>query len=391
MEANQCVGIKSDGVRCSKNAVRNGTRCSVHNNSVRLNGPNALALKELSYIQKKKRIELLSEWQALIMAARNDAIRVNELCGDRDYELNKLMIEFQRERTLLVRQHNAEIVRTGIDPDAEARQRANENRERLDQIRQDRDVARAAARVWGFNNPNDIHQEHVHVQQVFAPVQQPLAALARDDQNLHRSVVVSMVKETIETVLKIPVPQEYRWNVVTTSKTLSDIVTLCKLSPKAVWQFSSKYCDSESIYNLGFGIYGRVMDSVWQFVLHSENKDDLIKIVKSELEDNIGTCAQGNLSRLCNILSGYLDGVGSQESPSEMLGRELSKIMDIEDIQTRLDKAFDLFSRVKLDNNEWTDWLEPLLENGGATSYSIEQVRNDSGNVIALIAVANHG
>jgi hypothetical protein len=141
---------------------------------------------------------------------------------------------------------------------------------------------------------------------------------------------------------------------------------------------------------MGEGIYGRLMDSVWQFVLHSENKDDLIKIVKSELEDNIGTCAQGNLSRLCNILSGYLDGIGSQEPVSEILGREFPKLMIIDGVQNRLDKAFELLSKLKVDNNEWNSWLEPLLENGAATVYSIEHVKNDSGIITMLKAVMNH-
>jgi hypothetical protein len=69
-----------------------------------------------------------------------------------------------------------------------------------------------------------------------------------------------------------------------------------------------------------------VLDGLWQYIKHSEHKKDLCKILAAELKENVGQCLQGNLSRLCNVLAGYMEGVGSQESVAEILGRRFALI-----------------------------------------------------------------
>ena len=153
------------------------------------------------------------------------------------------------------------------------------------------------------------------------------------------------------------------------SKTPADIITLCKLTPKAAWQMQSKYCQDENIYEMGNGIYGKVLDGVLQFILKSPDKDDLCKILKQEMEDNIGMCAQGNLSRLCNILAGYMDGIGATESVAEILGRELPRLMEIKDPKQRIEQAVKIFKENNVPIKEWGSWMEPLSEDVNDLSY----------------------
>jgi hypothetical protein len=56
-----------------------------------------------------------------------------------------------------------------------------------------------------------------------------------------------------------------------------------------------------------FSVWNGTVTKSVSYSKHSPNNEDLKKILASELEDNIGMCQQGNLTRLCNILSGYLD------------------------------------------------------------------------------------
>ena len=192
-----------------------------------------------------------------------------------------------------------------------------------------------------------------------APVQ-PLGQFAQDRQNVHRTETVKMTTDTINRVLKIAVPVDYRWSPRHVSKTVGEIITECNLDPQTCVQFMNRYLAHEDIYNLGLGIYGRVMDGVWHFIKNSEHKADLCRILRSELKDNIGMCLQGNLTRICNVLAGYLDGVGSQETPAERLGREMPKLIEIEDEAKRMDAAKKLLTEVGLPENEWTAWLEAL-------------------------------
>ena len=193
-----------------------------------------------------------------------------------------------------------------------------------------------------------------------APPRGELEAFAMDRQNVHTTRTVQMTKDVVARVLKIAVPEEYRWNSRIVSKTPGEIITECRLSPNSVAQFVTRYLQNENIYEMGLGIFGKVLDGVWQYVRNSEHKDELCKILRQELQDNIGMCLQGNLTRLCNVLAGYMEGIGPQESPAERLGREMPKLMEIEDSEARMNTARGVLRDVGLPEDEWPPWLEAL-------------------------------
>ena len=188
-----------------------------------------------------------------------------------------------------------------------------------------------------------------------------LQQFVADNQNVHRAATVKMVTQTIEKVLKIEVPKAYRWNLRRLSKTPGCIITDCKLTIPAGMAMMEKYSKPDNIYELGNGIYGRVLDCVWQFISKSDDKESLCAILRSELQDNVGMCMQGNLSRLCNVLSGYLDDIKIAETPAERLGREFPKLMEIKDESERLRLARDILKEVELPVAEWSAWTDALV------------------------------
>ena len=157
-----------------------------------------------------------------------------------------------------------------------------------------------------------------------------LELFATDNQNVHTTVAVSQTKTIVASILEIHVPDDYKWNVYIISKTPGEIISNCHLGINAGRVMMDKYTLSDNIYEMGEGIYGKVLDGVWQYIKHSDHKTDLCKILATELKDNVGQCLQGNLSRLCNVLAGYMD-MGSQESLSEILGRRFALISTIEE------------------------------------------------------------
>lgn len=187
-----------------------------------------------------------------------------------------------------------------------------------------------------------------------------LAQFAADKQNIHTVQSVNMTKQVVQRVLNIPVPEEYRWNMNTVSKTVGEILMECRLNHVETVEMMNRYMASDDVYELGQGVYGKVLDGVWQYVRNSTDKADLSRILKQELKDNVGMCAQGNLTRLCNVLSGYMEGVGSYESPAERLGREFPSLMEIEDTQERIKRGQALLREVALPETEWSNWLSAL-------------------------------
>jgi hypothetical protein len=183
-----------------------------------------------------------------------------------------------------------------------------------------------------------------------------------DPQNVHTTEAVRQTKEIVAHVRKIPVPEGYRWNTRIVSKTIGEIIAECELNAHAAAQMFNQYVSTVAVYEIEEGIYGKVLDSVWQYVKASPDKQDLCKILKNEMTDNIGMCAQGNLSRICNILAGYMEGVGAQESLSERLGRMLPPLMTIEDVSERIRQACVILAENKVPASEWDTWMEPILE-----------------------------
>jgi hypothetical protein len=169
-------------------------------------------------------------------------------------------------------------------------------------------------------------------------------------------MVVNAVKTTISKVLEIPVPIEYRTE---TMKTLTEVIDQCQPSLKAVWQMTAKYCNNEEIYDMGPGIYAQVLNSVWQFIKSSEHGEDLKKILASELADCVGMCAQGNLSRICNVLSGYMEGLDVR-SNREILGDKLAELGQMGDVNQRIQLARAILHNMHIPETEWAPWLEAL-------------------------------
>lgn len=125
----------------------------------------------------------------------------------------------------------------------------------------------------------------------------------------------------------------------------------------------AKYCADDDIYDMGRGIYGRVLNSVWQYIKASPHKEDLKNILAVELKDNIGMCAQGNLSRLCNILSGYLDGVDAEaKSKNEIIGERFSALANIIDQQQRIEAGLHVLEELEVPAEERGQWMGALMD-----------------------------
>lgn len=195
---------------------------------------------------------------------------------------------------------------------------------------------------------------------VVPPPETDLAKFATDKQNIHTRQSVNMTKEVVQKVLSIPVPAEFRWNMNTISKTAGEILVDCKLNTAEMIEMMNRYIKDDDVYEMGNGIYGKVLDGVWQYIRNSPDKADLCKILKQELKDNIGMCAQGNLTRLCNVLSGYMDGIGVSESPAERVGRLLPLLMDIEDAGQRMTMGKQVLMESGMEEGMWGGWLEAL-------------------------------
>jgi hypothetical protein len=343
----QCCAIKADGNRCTTNVIDNNVRCATHRNVVQRKGNNETRRLELKYIHEKNvRViwqnnpihTVVGDARTLVIATRQRLFREEKV---------RYNIQINDLENIIA----AELAQNGfVNPDTEILIRAAElRRQRQERIMQVRRAWRERLEANHRFNPNAVFIDARPVPE------RNLAAIAQDRQNVHTEQVVAKIKKMVEIILKIPVPAEY-----VGLKTSGEIILECNLSKRSAWQMMAKYCQDEDIYDLGQGIYGKVLNSVWQYIKASPDAADLKKILASEMEDNVGMCAQGNLSRLCNILSGYIDGINPDtKSRSEILGELLAPLMDL-DLETRLSRARAILDQHNVDAEERLAWLEPL-------------------------------
>lgn len=365
--AQQCCGWKKDGVRCSVMVLGEvqHIRCKTHMKTLEKVGPNQIRRDELKYVHDK----IKNDAYILYMQEMRGMTEREILARRREHEayLREETIRFQTELHAL---------ETTIDRETEANGGHNADGPYIERRREAVRAAHAA-RHLAWQQRNAAHQEHLLVRQQAQILQQiqaangdavlvngaggELANLANDRQNVHTNVVVQKVKETVQKVLQIHVPPEYQTE---TLKTSGEIILECGLSRQSAWQMMAKYCSDEDIYEMGRGIYARVLNSVWQFIKASPDASDLKKILASEMRDNIGMCAQGNLSRLCNILSGYLDGINLDlKSKNEMIGERLAPLMQIDDIIERLRLGALVLDEFDIPlGDDRIEWLNPLVE-----------------------------
>jgi hypothetical protein len=337
----RCIATKKNGGGCftqvnRQNAklVQNGViRCHLHYEMYLRNGREAIEVEELK--SRQKRIRDIAK---LDYRDRRDPDDVRA----RDMGLAKqrqLIIDHRREVVELIeRQRNGIVVND------------------LERLRQeDRDRIARDAEYMARRNAHIANEPAIGENG-------RLGWVANERQNVNTREVVEMTKNMINKILAIPPPpEEYRWNTNQCSKTPSDIIDTCGLSPGTAGQLMMMYSSNDSAYEMGNGIFGRVLDHVWQFIRQSPNAKVMQRILRVELNDCVVMCTHGNTSRICNTLMGFLEDLVPVRTLAEILGDELPKLMNIENQAERMEMANKIMEINNVPNEERAAWLEPLM------------------------------
>ncbi len=203
-----------------------------------------------------------------------------------------------------------------------------------------------------FRNLTILGQQHIIVLStgLTVRIEAELVVFGNDAQNVHRTATVSYIKQIFDTLMTIEVP--------TNQKTLGLVLTNCNLSDAATMQAVRFYTEKANIYEID-NAYPRALDAVVAYIEKHPERKELYERVTQELTDNVGMCSQGNLSRICNILSGYIDGVTPPVSKHEIMQNKISAIaMDSEGNKIERAKAF--MREIGIPETNWGPWIEAI-------------------------------
>jgi hypothetical protein len=407
-----CTAYTCKGTNCTRPLA--GEYCKEHQNSLKMIGPMRFRHNQERYVAARKIKDARNKhiddhapesWTAMLVATAEleglNSQHANErhwgphtLADQQSYdrlssklrnrkeireglrEHDRLMHQLRGDGrdedmdTRLQRMHYLNMVDRGEMSAREALENFNRNRPRL--VREWRDIeedyqGEREYQQFGPPIPQAVDGDNWLAE---PPRERTLAEIAADRQNIHTTEVMNKFKKMVELIRNIEVPEEYRWNMTKVSKTMSEIIAECQLTPQAALQFSSKYCSDETIFDMENGIFGKLIDSVWQHVKNLEDPASLKQIVKEELEMNIGTCAQGNLTRVANILVGILDGLDPQEeSRLEKIGKAINEVrrtltmaMTRSEIVLATMKVLVPFGMTAAEMKPWVDAVADILD-----------------------------
>jgi len=194
------------------------------------------------------------------------------------------------------------------------------------------------------------------------PANRREAQLAADSQNVHTTEISKQMKEAIDMLCAVEVPNtqkatvhEMRESWRRMGKTEAEIAV--------VYRDVSTWWNKNTVYTLDDRLYRRCMRGLWYTIkgYKGEVREELEKRMWDECRDACvpySVCTQGHLARLSNVMVGFDDAFAQPVPVGEILQQKMAAIagMDIEsEKQVELAKA--LLAELKIPEEKHADWL----------------------------------
>jgi hypothetical protein len=179
-----------------------------------------------------------------------------------------------------------------------------------------------------------------------------LETISKDKQNVHTKPIVEIVLIRAKELINF-------------SKNSSDedvffyLLSDELLSSKAKENMNSYFYSKDSIYDLPKPTYKMVLQGLWKYIQSKSPtiREEMIERLRQELEDNVGTCAQGNISRLTNVLNGYDK---KSVEPQLSLSDSMAQIAKEKNPSTRKKKAVETLKKHNVSKEEYEAWMEAI-------------------------------
>jgi hypothetical protein len=187
-----------------------------------------------------------------------------------------------------------------------------------------------------------------------------LAAFAEDNQNVHRKETSEQTNKATSFLLSIKVPEGQRTERELTAAWMGMFGKIGKftrylnvINDIHKW-FVTRTCRAEGDY-----LYQRVLRGLVAHINVSDHKDELWGRLWEECLDSVGMCCEGHISRLCNVLVGFVEGLDPPVSLGELLQQAMSAIanQDVPESEKRR-LANQFFDERGVPEEERVAWLD---------------------------------
>jgi len=210
------------------------------------------------------------------------------------------------------------------------------------------------ARAWR-------EQAAIHPPQAFRADQRE-AQLAHDNQNVHTQEISKQMKDSIDLLLAVEVPN-------TQTNTFSELAVSWRRLAGTQVELDAVYADAVSWWNRptifkgGDKLYRKCLRGLWWTIKNykGEVREELEKRLWQECKEAAlpySVCTQGHMARLSNVMVGFDDAFAPPVPVGEILQQKMAAIseMDIE-YEKQIELAEAVLAELKIPHEEHKNWL----------------------------------
>ena len=188
----------------------------------------------------------------------------------------------------------------------------------------------------------------------------PEVPFAADSQNVHRKEVSAQTNKATKFLMNIKLPKKRQnelWKVLVTAF-LRFVTANMGLFTSVIYDVSV-WLKKDTCRELNDKLYRELLYRLIVYIQNSEHRDELFKRLWEECCDSLGMCCEGHISRLCNVLVGYVEGLDPPISLGELTQQKMAAIAGMEaseDDKRRMANEF--FDTHAVPAGERMAWLE---------------------------------
>jgi hypothetical protein len=178
-----------------------------------------------------------------------------------------------------------------------------------------------------------------------------------DNQNVHNHSIQESIRQSIQNILKIKPIIEYINNLILDDNILTQ-------NTKEILMEYSEDTSIHSVLNITFG---ELLLYVFNRIQINEHKDEIKKILNTEMHDSVCKCFTGRISRLINCLNGFDELVNIKISGNEQISQIISVIQNKLNkegnysVELHKEQVINSLKKLEYDNNiinEWVNYIE---------------------------------
>ncbi len=189
------------------------------------------------------------------------------------------------------------------------------------------------------------------------PVELPFAA---DSQNVHRKEVSVQTNKATKFLMKIKLPKQRQnelWKVLAAGFLRFGTGDMGFYA--GVIFDVSVWLKKTTCRELNDKLYRELLYRLIVYIQNSEHRDELFKRLWEECCDSLGMCCEGHISRLCNVLVGYVEGLDPPIGLGELTQHKMAAIAasDLTE-EAKRQQANEFFDTHAVPAAERVAWLE---------------------------------